>query len=64
MRAAAWHTARVRFDQCWQRTTTLIVENRGKIERLAGVLLTVKGQLTGDEILEALEGSGSELSAA
>lgn len=54
MRRAAWELSQKRFKDCWQRTTGLVEQHRGSIERLAAALLEGKRTLTGDEIVAAI----------
>jgi SpoVK/Ycf46/Vps4 family AAA+-type ATPase len=55
MRAQVWFLTRQRFAECWQTTQTLVARHREQIEVLARVLLNKKAQLTGDEIVDAIE---------
>lgn len=51
MRSNAWHIVRPRYNGCFSRTLGLVAEHRGRIERLASVLLEAKTLLSGEEIV-------------
>jgi ATP-dependent Zn protease len=60
MRATAWTLARLRFDECWDRTVALVKAHRPTIEHLATALLEAKSTLTGEEIVDLLGSFSTE----